>query len=181
MSATQLANLTTDGWAALGGPTIKAANSRHLAPWLHLLAIDFFEADSPRDVSIRAMTLFLKRSDEILYGAGLFLSPEQKVEFEAVTIGLGEHMQALRSIAHAAGENLWQISPKMHYVQHLTDQSELINPRVCQNYSFEGTVGRITTVWKRTVAGPYKRLVQQRVLLKLLGALLIRFGVLDIP
>ena len=58
----------------------------------------------------------------------------------------------------------------------LAFQANSINPRYAQTYAGESLVGRVSTMYKGSFFGPYKRVIQEKVLKKYLIALEIQFA-----
>ena len=80
----------------------------------------------------------------------------------------------LREMCRGRGILAWNVTPKMHMLQHLGSFPAKVNPRWLQNYMEESSVGTTTKVWSRSASGRYRRTVQKMVLLKRLVALMIR-------
>ena len=64
----------------------------------------------------------------------------------------------------------------MHIFLHTPYQCLVINSRYVQNYMEEGLVGRVTKIWKKSMAGPYESTIQKQTLIKLLVGYVLRFG-----
>lgn len=71
---------------------------------------------------------------------------------------------------------LWNIKPKLHYLQHLVLQAGLINPRYTQNYKEEGFVGRLAVLYRSCANGPFHRTAQKSVLTKYIVGLQMLLG-----
>ena len=73
----------------------------------------------------------------------------------------------LSTITAEALVRSWPCKPKLHYtVAHLPRQAALINPRLVQAYASESMVGRMAKVYKLSVDGPSRRVVQQKFMKK---------------
>ena len=179
MPSIRLTNLTADdGWTCLGGPCIKAANIRAIVPWFEQLAATYFLCIDDESRCLRIVTSQLNRMYEILYSRELFLTTAQKTEFALANLSFGKHIMLLREFAASRMELRFQLTPKVHYHQHLPVECALINSMFTQNYAHEGAVGRLVRIWKGSIAGKYRAYVQRNVLLKFVCALLIRLGIL---
>lgn len=71
---------------------------------------------------------------------------------------------------------LWPVRPKLHYLGHLPDQANLMNPRGVRNYVEESGVGHYAHVYHSATNGPYEAVVQRTVLLKHMLALQLQFA-----
>ncbi len=166
-----------DGWADLHGPTIKAANTRGLAPLVRDLAREQFVSGSREDTAVVALCDGLADFYSALYAAPLFL-PEPTVDHvRALCVSIGENWMVLRQLARRRGMLLWKITPKVHKLQHAPLYCQVLNPRHVQAYSEESLVGTAVKVWKKSVSGRYRATVQDMVVLKRLLALILRFEV----
>ena len=99
--------------------------------------------------------------------------PRLKKRFRNEVLKFGRHFQHCCSVATKDGDLLWRFTPKVHLVQHLPSQAELVNPVMVQNYAEEGMIGRVTKVWRSCAHGSYMNGVQHTALLKALCALQI--------
>ena len=77
-------------------------------------------------------------------------------------------MQLLRARAKEAGQLLWHITPKTHYMQHFPAEAKLISPKAVQCYIEESYIGKIAQVWASCKNGPVKETIQATALLKYL-------------
>ena len=82
-----------------------------------------------------------------------------------------------RGYSAAEGINAWQAKPNAHYGQRFHLLSCLINTKFTQCYLEESMVGKITKIWKASVAGQHLNYVQGTVLLEWLIQLCILFKV----
>ena len=115
---------------------------------------------------------------DLLYGASMFLSLQEKRDLKNSIMRLGKYFQLAQTLAASDGEPLWHLTPKMHHTMHIPKQAQLINPVAVQCYKDESFVGVVTKIWHAQAAGGYLRRVQWNVLFKyLLGFSLL----LDIP
>ena len=81
----------------------------------------------------------------------------------------------LREIARVKKWPLWNVTPKVHKMQHVPLLATVLNPRCVQNYAEESLIGTCTAIWARSVAGRYRSVVQRAVLAKKLVGLLLHF------
>jgi hypothetical protein len=172
-----MANLLLDGtlgsWAELHGPTVKAASTRHLAPFINRLAVQYCDSGSDFDVSVLEVAGNLCKMYDIMYTAGRFLTERQHSELTEACYKLGYHYQRLRGLCDACGWLYFQIKPKTHMTMHVPFFGKLINPRWVQCYCSESMIGVVTQIWEGSVSGPYHNTVQRTVLLKYLVQLAI--------
>ena len=171
-------NLQLNEWSVLHGKTAKAANTRCLTPFLVELAEAFYD-DQAREEHrlVNRAARGMNRFYEIVYGADVFLNTAELSELRRVLLRTGTATQQLRGIARARGEMTWNITPKVHALQHFCEQAGVVNPRCTQNYMEESQVGTTTKVWARAARGRYTRRGQRVVLLKRLVALCVRLEV----
>ena len=175
MPAIALSNCTLEGWGFLHGPTVKAANSRGLVPWLGELSLELFAADTNYHISVRKICASLKNMYDVLYCGRRFLSDPEKQELACSVERVGRHLGLLRELSRIGGHFQWQVKPKSHLLMHVPQQSRLINSRFTQCYAEESLVGRMTMIWKACVNGRYANTVERHVMLKYLLSLTIMF------
>ena len=169
-------NCILDGYAFLHGKGIKAANTRHLLPWIVELVQEFFPSDSQEHKSIRKHVLSLNHIVKLLYSQGFFLDEAAKHELEELLFKFNRHLQWLANDAvHRRLELVWQIRPKHHYFAHFGTQARLINPRVIQAYLEEGLVGKMCDIFSSAANGPQNpKVLQGTSLHKYLCAVVLR-------
>ena len=118
----------------------------------------------------------LSRIYEIMYGHGMFLDDLECSQMAKHCQRLGENWQCLAVTATSQGHRRWQCVPKMHYVvAHFAAQASLINPRHVQAYASESMVGRVTTIYKKSLDGPHATKHQEKVARKYGAAQLLRW------
>ena len=105
---------------------------------------------------------------DMLYDSPLFLSDFARAALKNALDRFGGHFTRLREFSLHAGALYFQVTPKVHAMQHLYTESLLLNPRFCQCYSQESMVGRVTAVWRACANGPYKQTVQRSATLRYL-------------
>ena len=108
----------------------------------------------------------------ISYDSGTCFTAAEYVRFQEVIVEIGNYHHGIRAICEARRFMVCQIKPKAHYLQHLATQGKLINPRAVQTYRAESFVGFVVNIWKGSVSGPYRRVVQRLVCIIFLVALL---------
>ena len=111
---------------------------------------------------------------QILYTANMFLSPREAAALSHAVTEFGLQYQRLREISRRSGILGFAVTPKVHKYQHLPRIAESINPRFCQNYAEEATMGTVSATWAGSATGQYMANVQEVVLAKRLVALLLR-------
>ena len=154
-------------WACLSGPLVKAANTRHLSPFVAKMAAEYAGADEWGRLMV-SVSSSLCQVHEILYRNGFFFPPGEYALFSQGVRNTCLDMMRLRTMAEDRGQLLFQITPKFHYFCHLIQQARLMNPRWVSNYMEESIVGKTTRIWTSCANGPYHRTVQRAVLLKYL-------------
>lgn len=168
----QMKNIIPSGagkYAALGGPTVKAANTRQAVPFLKDLA-DRYLTDSENMDHILIHFLIQHTLDfhRLINSSGTFFTEADLAAFKTATEGVGKYMQLLRSRAKAAKQMLWHIKPKTHYMQHFPEEAKLISPKAVQCYIEESFIGKVAQIWASSKNGPYSETIQRTGLLKYL-------------
>ena len=96
----------------------------------------------------------------------MFFTDAQKAEIEVLFLKVGRHWQLLRHLSDLAGEQAYQITPKVHFFMHFPLQCDLINPLFTQNYGEESLVGRATKIWAASASGSYNLTIQRVALMR---------------
>ena len=162
-----------DQWITLHGPTIKAAGTRHIMPFVQMIAEECFDDGSPYSSSIIKVCRSLNGIYDALYTADLFLTATQHVALAERVVHFGKHFNACRKYAKDRRCFYFNSTWKVHQTMHLPYQAGLINPRFMQCYNDESLQGRATRIWGK-VAGPSRSIPQQEaVLYKYLVSLII--------
>ena len=162
----------------LKGSSVKAANTRALAPYALNLQQRAVASD-PSPVNKHALKVVesLQAAYELMYGGSYFLSVEQVRELRKALTRLGQNFQQLSVLTSRAGELRWKNTPKLHYVVgHLAAQAKLVNPRFTHTYGSEGLVGKICDIYKQSQNGPFANGIQTTVLLKYRSGMAIAFA-----
>ena len=105
----------------------------------------------------------------------MFMNAAQVSHIKDVCVAFGIDYQTCREQGRLAGHLVFPVRTKVHKMQHLQLCCEVINPIYVQCYAEESLIGTSTKVWKKPIAGRWKRVAQRNVLVKRLTALLIRF------
>ena len=162
----RLENLVNYGWSSLNGKLVKAANTRHLSPWILQLSNELFRGPAAWHASLRKVSAAMDGCYRLMEYHDLFMSAADEAEFNVLITRLGKHWHGLRNHFQQAGELYFQITPKVHYGMHFSDQNAFMNPRVVCCYSVESLMGVLSQMWERSVAGPHERTVQIHVMLR---------------
>ena len=91
------------------------------------------------------------------------------------TLAFGRSYQLLREGAALQGIMAWNVTSKVHRMQHVPTMCTIINPRYISNYGEERAMGTHSRVWKKTIIGKYAGTIQRNVLIKRIVGLLLRF------
>ena len=158
-------DLITDGWYQMGGPLIKASNTRQIMPCVEIIARRYMGDDAYGRSIVRLVTS-LNKVYEVLYNADCFLDAAELEALGAALVEMGREHMRCRQYADALGEPAFQVRPKAHYAQHLHQQARLINPRFTQCYKEESMMGTTSNIYHNTCNGPYKKTIQRVVLMK---------------
>ena len=68
--------------------------------------------------------------------------------------------------ARCEGRFEFQVIPKFHWFIEMSIQARQLNPRYQQTYQGESMVGRVATIYKRSLYGPYQRTIQNTIVRK---------------
>ena len=167
LAITNIIPAGTADYATLGGPSIKAANTRQAMPFVQLLCdLHLRNTDNMDHLLIRRLMDHVTDFNIVLFCSGTFLTPLRVDRLAEATEGVGKYMQLLRSRAKEAKQLLWHITPKTHYMQHFPAEARLINPRVVQCYIEESYIGKVAKIWASSKNGPHRETIQRLVLLK---------------
>ena len=159
----------TADYAALSGPTVKAANTRQAMPFLKQLADRYLtNVDNLDHIFMHQLIRHTLEFNRLAWGSGVFFTAGELAAFTDATQGIGKYMQVLRSRAKVAKQLLWHIIPKTHYMQHFPAEAKLIAPRVVQCYIEESYIGKIAQIWASSKSGPHTETIQGMSLLKYL-------------
>jgi len=165
----------SDGWANLGGPAIKAANTRAAAQPFQAIWHRYAVAGHAEDAAITKVIDNLADFYSILYGAPMFMPDDTIERVRRTCIDFGEAYMECREIARVQGALVWPVRTKTHKMQHVPLLCCVINPAHVQCYSEESLIGTTAKVWQCSIRGRHYRVNQRNVLLKRLTALLLRF------
>ena len=161
-------NIKDGPFPELKGNNIKAANTRSLVPYIVSLSQP---AVSMQNSELNRHMLKIVSSvhgiNEVIYRAGVFLSPSELAEVESHVNRLGRHYQKLSTDSFNEGQTRWKTTTKFHYyVGHLAQQAALINPCWVQGYSSESMVGTTAQIYSMCQNGPFHARVQRVVMQK---------------
>ena len=162
-------------YAQLRGPGVKGASTRAAMPFILWLANRFndgTEVGHHRAVVAETCVGWYK----LIYAAGLVLTESEYEAQLKLVIRCLRSYKWLAWEAQSRGILLWKLIPKLHYWMELAFQANSINPRYAQTYAGESLVGRVSTMYKGSFFGPYKRVIQEKVLKKYLIGLEIQFA-----
>ena len=162
-------------YPCLHGPGVKAANTRHLMPFVAAL-MEELDDGSEWAYHRRRVASYMDRLYAILYDGPMFLSAAEKLELKQVSHRLLLHYVWLSAWSARRGKLWWNFVYKFHYMYHLVQQANLINPRFAQSYTEESLVGKIMLIYKASCNGPFFAHVQRTVLKKWLSGLQCNFG-----
>ena len=169
-----LSHTTSDGWADMCGPAIKAANTRASVPAFKDIWSRYAVPGDERHGNVTDVITSLTEFYNILYGAPMFMPAETISRLKDVCVKFGGAYQRCRQDARHNGVLAWPVKVKTHKMQHVPMLCSVINPVFVQCYAEESQIGTTTKVWKGSVAGRYKAVVQRNVLAKRFTALLLR-------
>ena len=164
-----------NGWANLSGPAFKAAITRNGARFFQQIVEKYFTGEDELCTNMRKLIASIVQFNEILYTADMFMSAAEIGAFEAATLRFGEAYQALREVSRRNERLAFNVTPKVHKVQHFPIFARVINPAFLSCYGEESLIGTTMTVWKCSVKSQYRDFVQRNVLVKRLLGLFLRF------
>jgi hypothetical protein len=169
-------NLLVDGWAVLHGPAVKAANTRHASSFFKEVAAEYLSHGSAFDQHMASAARLLDEFYSILYAAPRFPDDDVINRLRSVCTAFGEAFMWCREYSRRDGLLWWEITSKVHKMQHVPMMAKIINPRHLQCYASESLIGTTTKVWKRSMSGRYKKRVQKVVLTKRVLGVLLRLS-----
>ena len=163
------------GWEMLSGQAVKAASTRHLVNFLSVLVDKYYNDESVEENRLVGRVVrSLSKVYATVYSSGFALSPDDGNDLRRLMFRFGASMQNLRELKRLANVQGWQIIIKAHYMQHLADMAQVLNPRWLQVYQEESNVGIMARIWQRSAAGRYRARAQKLVLLKRLTSWYVR-------
>ena len=176
-------NLRRDDWAELHGPAFKAANSRQASGFFLHLATKYLQGRTVggQDLESCMWRIVYGLNDlySLMWGQPRFLLPEHVLRIREACISFGEAYMRCRQWAKERGELAFNVTVKVHRMQHLAAMAEIMKPAWVSCYSEESSVGTTTRVWRQSMHGRYAKTVQHRVLLKRLCGLWLRLETLE--
>ena len=150
--------------ACLSGPLVKAANTRGVYEVSKLLAFELLTRGDQESTSIRKVNESLCIVFQVLYSSDMCLNAQQLASVRKHTLRLGRRLQRMsHHAATSAGNKVWLVTPKAHFMQHVPEQCELMNLRYLQCYVEESLCGRIAKIYKSSSNGPSTPPMLQRV------------------
>ena len=168
-----LSNVTNNGWADLHGPAIKAANTRASSGFFLHLSEQYLSGESDLERSTVEVAKCLDEFYKVIYGAERFMTAAELRRLRSVCLQFGEAYMRSRAFSRRSALLAFEVTPKVHKMQHVPAMAQIMNPRFVANYAEESLVGTTAKVWKRSMSGRYKKMAQFNVLMKkALGVLL---------
>ena len=117
----------------------------------------------------------LCRFYQVLYTGDRYLPEPALQQLRTVTQRFGDNYQLLRELCRERGLLFFNVTPKVHKMQHVPLLAEVMNPRYVQNYAEESLIGTCTRIWAKSVSGRYRLTAQKAVIANELVGLLMRF------
>ena len=154
MPPLRLKNLKSDGWAELNGPLVKAANTRHMMPFVQILAATYLNEGTAEHKAINKVCEACNGVYHALYNSDMFLNDREIDFLREQLLRFGKYHMVCNQFSRNRDEFRFQIKPKAHYAQHIAPQSVLINSRHTKCYCAESLIGKLTTIWKKVAAAP---------------------------
>ena len=142
----------------------KAAVARHMIPALRLMVRDCVDWAPDSMSDIESITVFgwlassldnLSKFYDCLFNHGLWLPEAAGAELQGYLREVGKHHQALTHYFMTKGRQLFHLTEKAHYLQHVGDDCKhlKLNPRFLWTYSDEDWMGRIAGIAKASTRG----------------------------
>ena len=167
-------HLRKDGWGDLHGVAFKAAITRNASGFFKHIAEQFLVLQTAEEQCMLRLVTSLHDMYGLMWGRPRFLTQGDLDSLKRVCIEFGEDYMRCREHARLRGDLLFNVTGKVHKVQHLPAMANIMNPAWVACYAEESLVGTTARVWKQSMHGRYTRMVQHRVLIKRLCGLLIR-------
>ena len=109
----------------------------------------------------------------------LFMSRQAQQRAKDVCISLGTNFQRCREFSRRSQLLAFNVTPKVHKMQHAPFLYGMLNPMRISCYIEESQIGTTCTCWKRSVAGRFRTVGQRTVLAKRLLGLMLRLDRVD--
>ena len=172
----RVANIKGDaGWKELVGKVVKAANTRAAAPMFRDFVTEHFVDTAGIEVDIVRIAVALDEFYKLLYGAPMFMEPDDIDQLRMLCSEIGLLMMKLRETCRRQSKLCWRLTPKIHKLAaHVHLYAQVFNPRYIQNYQEESLIGTTCRVWQRAMRGRYRAFAQKNVLLRRFLGLLLR-------
>ena len=128
-----------------------------------------------RDATLRAVVAALDDLYNELYDAPMFPPDPTVARVRQLCLDFGKAYQRMRELSRRSGIYAFAVTPKTHKVQHIPKLATCINPVRVQVYAEESMMGSVTSTWRGSKHGRYRKVVQNVVLVKQLTGVLLRF------
>eukprot|EP00959_Pyramimonas_sp_CCMP1952_P455991 9472441-Pyramimonas_sp.AAC.1 len=127
----------------------KAAATRYLADYALLLAKRFNDGTGHSSLKIHVADNLVQFYN-LMSEAGQFFNDAEKKKFAEIGNNLSRLLSVLAAEAFAKDEKLWKYAPKVHLIEHLTQDQAPVwgNPRYFWTYADEDLVGLLVEVGK---------------------------------
>ena len=165
------------GCCFLHGPAIKAANTRAASGAFADLIQGYVNALVVADEyeqHLVQITRLLHDIITLMWTSPRFMSENALANLSGMCASFGEIYMRLRATCCARNVLAWEVTPKVHRMQHIPLYAGIMNPSFVQCYGEESLIGTTTKVWKKSLASRWERGVQRRVLLKRMCGLFLR-------
>ena len=144
---------------------MKAAEIRALVPAVALLAEQHKDLSEEWGHNYK-MIESLHKMYQIIYGAGMFLTPQQFSALEKHSLRFLLEYSFLSNHALSEGKLRFSVTPKFHYLCHIVQQSQFINPRTTWCYGGEDLVGAASALAHSCTSGTNSWFVASKMLEK---------------
>ena len=134
----------------------------------HLANSVYTDSQRQWDKSVCKVCAMLCKLYHILYDGDMFFSSSELASMQECLLEFGVHFMVLRQLSESSSCLYFQVTPKVHQMQHFVMQSRLINSRFTQCYCNESMMLRYVRIYKASCAGPYRDQICRTVLLKYL-------------
>ena len=164
---------SSDNFPCLGGPGVKAANTKALIPFIVNLCRRTLDGSK-----YKARRLLMAESLESYYvvirTAGVFLTDAEQQQLNQAVYNHLVNYSYLALKCMNQGVVRYNVVVKHHYFAHMPMVAQSCNPKFLHTYAEESFVGCITRIYSASCSGPYKGTVQNNVLKKSLVALQLK-------
>ena len=180
LTMSHLMDSSTPGqtYPILHGKGVKAANTRHLVPFLMMMSQRLNDGSIYK--TKRAKLFWnLHCFYDLMYSAGAVLTPHEAGFMRKYIFSCCKYYVWLALDNQRRAIVAYNIVPKLHYFAHIALRADYLNPRVVQTYLQESLMGRVCLMWRQNLAGSWHEIGQKTFFRRYLLAFFLLL--MDVP